>query len=119
MAKRIGGLIFFSVNGVRHSAKGSFTYNLGAPLREGVVGADEVHGYKETPQVPKIEGAITDGIDLDLEEFLGIKDATVTLELANGKTVTLFDAWNASSGDASTEEGEIEVKFEGTRATES
>ena len=48
-----------------------------------------------------------------------IKDATITLELANGKTVTLFDGWNASSGDASTEEGEIEVKFEGTRATES
>lgn len=119
MAQRIGGTIFFSVNGVRHQAKGSFTYNLGKPLREAVVGADEVHGYKETPQTPKIEGAITDSLDLDLESFLAIEDATVTLELANGKTITLFDAWNASSGDASTEEGEIEAKFEGKRATES
>jgi plastocyanin domain-containing protein len=119
MAKRIGGTIYFSVNGIRYQAKGSFTYNLGRPMREGVVGVDEVHGYTEKPQVPKIEGSITDGLDLDLESFLAVTDATVTLELANGKTVTLFDAWNASSGDVSTEEGEIEAKFEGIRATES
>ena len=49
------------VNGVPSATRrGTFTYHLGIPKREAVIGPDRVHGYKEMPQVAYIEGAITE-----------------------------------------------------------
>jgi hypothetical protein len=118
MSQRRGGLISFSVNGVLYDAKGSFSYNLGRPAREAVVGSDAVHGYIERPQVPYIEGEITDRSTLDLAALVGTTDATVTLELANGKVIVLRDAWYAGEGTGNSEEGNIPVRFEGMGAEE-
>lgn len=115
---RRGGIIQFQVNGVLYDAKGNFTYNLGRGKREGIVGADAVHGYKETPQVAFIEGEVTDRGTLDLNALVSMTGATVTLTLANGKVVTLGDAWYAGDGTGNTEEGNIAVRFEGTNAEE-
>ncbi|SDI55384.1 phage tail tube protein [Pseudomonas abietaniphila] len=115
---RIGGIIALKVNGDIYFAKGNFTYNLGKPKREGVVGADTVHGYKETPQVPFIEGEITDRQELSLEDLVTLDDATITLELSNGKVITLSEAWFAGEGTGNTEEGNIACRFEGMSAEE-
>jgi hypothetical protein len=115
---RIGGIIALKVNGDIYFAKGNFTYNIGKPKREGVVGADVVHGYKETPQVPFIEGEITDRNELSLEDLVTLDDATITLELSNGKVITLSEAWYASEGTGNTEEGNIACRFEGMSAEE-
>lgn len=116
---KIGGLIFLKLNGQLMKAKGQFTYNLGIPKRESVMDAGGgVAGFKESPQVPFIEGAVTDYDELDLAELVKTKDATVTLDLANGKTVVLRSAWFASEGSVTTEEGEIAVRFEGLSAEE-
>ncbi len=116
--QRRGGLIQFNVNGVLHDAKGSFTYNLGRPVREAILGADAVHGYMEKPQVAFIEGEVTDRGGLDLNALVTLKDATVTLELANGKVIALRDAWYAGEGTGNTDEGNIAVRFEGISAEE-
>lgn len=116
--RRIGGIIEFKANGEQYSAKGSFTYNLGKNKREGVVGSDSVHGYKEMPQIPYIEGVITDNQDLDLAAFLALEDATITLSLANSKIIVMREAWNASEGNVTTEEGEIEFRMEAMRGEE-
>lgn len=115
---RIGGIIFIKVDGQQYKAKGNWTYNLGEPKREGIAGSDSVHGYKETPQVPFIEGTITDDPDISTAALLRIKGATCTLELANEKVIVLRDAWFAGDGNGSTEEGEIEARFEGLGADE-
>ena len=116
---RVGGIIFIKRDGIQLQAKGEFTYNLGVPKREAVVGSDEVHGFSEKPQVPMIEGAITDSSDLDLKkDVLEVRDALVTLDLANGKTVVLRDAFYAADGNVKTDEGEVEFKFEGREAEE-
>ncbi|MNG08647.1 Phage tail tube protein [compost metagenome] len=83
-----------------------------------MVGADRVHGFKETPQIPFIEGEITDRKELSLESLQATVDATVTLELANGKVIVLREAWYASEGTGNTEEGNIECRFEGMSAEE-
>jgi predicted heme/steroid binding protein len=113
MSQRRGGIISLQLNGEVYDAKGSFSYNLGRPLREAIMGADGPHGFKETPQVGFIEGAITDRAGMDLDKLLTFKDGTVTLELANGKVVLLSDAYYAGEGTGTTEEGEIPVRFEG------
>ncbi|MGB0683406.1 MAG: phage tail tube protein [Magnetovibrionaceae bacterium] len=115
---RVAGEISFKVDGTREYAKGSFTYNLGGFKRDPVVGSDEVHGFKETPKVPFIEGEITDRGDLDLKTFQHLTDVTVTLELVNGKTIILRDAWYAHDGDVTTEEAVVPVRFEGRTAEE-
>lgn len=118
MARRVGGVMFLAVDGQRWDAKGNFTYNLGRVKREAVVGNDQVHGYKEMPQAPWIEGEITDRGSIPLDELLGVTDATVTIELANGKVIVLRDAWYAADGTGNTEEGNVEVRFEGLTADE-
>lgn len=116
--KRIGGIIEVKVNGDLYSAKGNFTYNLGLPKREMVIGADSVHGFKEIPQESFIEGAITDNADLSLAKLVQLKDATAILTLANGKVVVLREACYSGDGNVTTEEGEINFKLSGSSADE-
>ncbi len=117
--QRRAGLIQVQTNGEIQDAKGSFSYNLGAPKRDAIVGSDAVHGYKETPQIAFIEGAITDRQTLDLRAMVTAINATVTLTLGNNKVIVLRDAWFAGEGTASSEEeAEIPVRWEGANAEE-
>lgn len=109
---RVGGIIFVKVDGEQLQAKGEFTWNLGEPKREGVVGQDSVHGYKEEPQIPFVEGSITDNSELNMQRLVLVKDATVTLDLANGKTIVWRKAFYAAEGNTTTGEGEHEIRFE-------
>lgn len=120
MSMRKGGIIELQIDGAIYQAKGAFTYGLGKAVREAIVGHDEVHGYKETPVAPFIEGEITDSSDLSLDGLAAVTDSTVTLRLANGKVIALRNAWctNPDGLGASTEEGNISVRFEGLRAEE-
>ncbi len=111
--QRRGGIIQLQINGEIFRAKGSFTYNLGSPMRESIVGADVMHGFKETPQPGFIEGEITDGSDVTLQTLVTTEDATVTLDLPNGKMFVLHEAYFAADGTANTDEGNIAVRFEG------
>ena len=118
MAQRKGGIIQFKVGGVMQDAKGEFTYNLGKNKREALMGSDKVHGFKETPQAAFIEGEITDRGTLDLGGLVDMTDVTVTLALANGKIISLPNAWYAGDGTGHTDEGNIAVRFESDSAEE-
>lgn len=115
---RVGGIIYVKIDGGLIRAKGDFTYNIGEPKRTSVIGADSVHGFTEEIQAGMIEGAVTDSGDFSLQNLLRTCDATITLELNNGKTIMLREAWFAGEGNVNTKEGEIEVKFEGIDAEE-
>jgi len=112
------GLLSVKVNGEILDAVGNFDYSLGTPKREAIVGADRVHGFKETPQVPYVEGEITDRASLDLRNLFNTQDATITLALRSGKTVLLREAWYAGDAKASSETGAVAVRFEGLSCEE-
>lgn len=117
--QRRAGIIQLQVDGEILDAKGNFTYNIGRPKREAIIGSDgTVHGYKEIVQVAFIEGEITDRGDLDVEAMISMTDGTVTLALANGKTVVLRSAWYAGEGTGNTEEANIPVRWEGLNGEE-
>ncbi len=118
MSQRRGGIIELQVDGQVFDAKGNFTYNLGLAKREAIIGTDNVHGFKETPQVAFIEGEITDRGTMDLAALVGTENATVTLTLANGKVIVLREAWFAGEGTGNTEEANVAVRFEGKGAEE-
>lgn len=112
MANRKVGKIYFKVDGVQYAAKGAFSYNLGRDRNEASKGADGHLITKVTPQPAFCEGAITDGSGFDLAAFLALEDATVTLELQNGKTIVFNNAINTSEGTVGTEEGEMAIRFD-------
>ena len=111
--KRRAGTITFKVDGAQLDAKGNFTYNLGYEKREALIGADRIHGYKATQQVPFIEGELTDSKSMSLKTLVNAENVTVTLELANGKTVVGAGMWYAGEGTGNTEEANIGIRFEG------
>jgi len=114
MATLVGGTLTVRVNGKQLKAKGAFTFNAGHDKREMVVGHDGVHGPKTVPQIPRIEGNVTlDTTNFPLAELAAVANATVTIELADGKVFTLREAWQTSELDVSTEEGEVGVEFQG------
>lgn len=110
--ERIGGIINVQIDGVNYRAKGEWSYGLGVPKKEAVVGTDGVHGFKETPQVAYIEGEVTDSRDLDHIALASIANATVTLQHGNGKVIVIREAWQAGDAIGHTEEGNIDVRFE-------
>lgn len=116
MSNRVAGTVFVKVDGVQISVKASVTVNAGLGKREAIIGHDGVHGYKELPQVPFIEGEQTDQKNLDLKKYLQIDGATVTVQFGNGKTFVLRQAWNASEGSVSSEEASLPFRFEGKDA---
>lgn len=117
-SQRRAGIIQLAINGELHEAKGNFTYNFGAPKREAIIGADKVHGFKETPTVPKIVGEITDRGTLDVAGLVNLEDATITLSLANGKVFVLRQAWYAGDGDVQTDEANIQLELHGVSGEE-
>jgi hypothetical protein len=116
---RRAGILSVKLDGSVLDVKGNWTYNFGQPKRDAIVGHDTVHGYKELPQVPYVEGTITDRNSLDMvNDILNVTDATLVLELANGKTGVWRNAWYAGEGDITTEEAEVAVRFEAMSAEE-
>ena len=111
MSQRRGGIIQVQVDGVIQDAKGEFEYDLGHPQRSPIEGVDGIHGFTEKPKVSYIKGTITDRQTLNLASLVDTEDATVTLVLANGKTIVLREAWFQAQGTGKTNEGEIEVEF--------
>lgn len=119
MGKRVGGKIFVKADGKQFDAKGQWEYNLGVDKRDPVIGSDGYHGHKAIPQEAYISGEITDNADLDLKnDVLNLENATITLELYNGKVIVLRNADYTGSGTVQTEEGNVEVRFTGASASE-
>lgn len=118
MTQRRAGTISLQVNGEIYDAKGSFEYGLGGEKRTTIVGSDKVHGFSAVPVAAFIKGEITDRLELDVAALKALDNVTVTLNLANGKTIMLRNAWYAGDGNGNTEEGNIEFNFEGESAEE-
>lgn len=114
------GTIHLKIDGDEQNVIGEFKFGLGKPTREGQVGHNGVHGYKEIPTIPFIEGEIRDSKNMSLDKLSQITDATITLELVNGKIYSFKNAWHCNTDGLGigTEEGVIAVRFEAMSAEE-
>lgn len=120
MPGRRAGIVQFKIDGEIYDVKGTISYGLGKPVRETIVGHDGVHGYKELPSVPFCEMELTDSGELDLSALADKTNSTITIALANGKTIVLRNAFSANPDGltVSTEEGVITARFEAESADE-
>ncbi|MBC8726707.1 phage tail protein, partial [Paraburkholderia sp. 31.1] len=81
--------------------------------RESLVGQDRVHGYAEKPRAPFISATLRDAGTLTVKDFNAMTNVTVTLELANGKTVVGRNMWSTEAQEVRTPEATFEIRFEG------
>lgn len=113
MAK-LGGICTLDINSLVVPLKGEVSVVLGVPMKESIVGVDgSIHGYKEETRVSSIEGTISLKADVDWEAIQNTKNANVVLRMPNGRTFLLSNAHFAGEGGMTTEESEMEVRFEG------
>lgn len=112
MSQRIAGMLQVQINGTVQDATGNFTYNLGFPKRTPVPSTTGFPGFKEEPSVAFIEGNLIDRGTVDLKALVTLRNATVTLKLGNGKTISLDGAYYAGDGNATTDEAQMAVRFE-------
>lgn len=111
---RRSGLSSLTINGEVYNHSGTVSYNLGEPLRRAQLDeSGATVGYFEEPQENFIETQIIDADTLDLEALVNLTDATVTIQLANGKVLTQRSAWYSGDGNAESREGKITFRSTG------
>lgn len=110
---RVAGIANISVDGVTYLLSGELTYSPADVERKSLIGQDQVHGYSEMPRAPFISGTLRDSNGLTVKDFNTMSDATIHLELANGKNVTGRNMWTVDAQEVKTQEGTFEVRFEG------
>ncbi len=118
MAQRIAGIAFLKVDGNLYPLKGSFTVSPSSVERSGIAGQDYIHGYSELPRLPAISGDVSLVPELSMDDVEQITNATITAELANGKTYVLREAWCTAALELQTREGQTRVTFQGVSCDE-
>jgi len=118
MGKRIAGVAYLKVDGASYTLSGSLDVQPMDVKREGKVGLGGVAGYSEMPIMPYIEGEVFLDPELSLLALKTVADATVTAELANGKTYVLRNAWWAGDVVAKAADGTTSIRFEGIACEE-
>ena len=118
MIQAVGGVAAIRVDGKLIRVKGSFNIHLGAEKRTAITGSvtQGVLGYKVEAGIPALDGKVVIGGGTNPQELVNIKDATITVELVTGDVFNLYEAWYAGDGQVETENGELAVRFEGTKS---
>ncbi|NNM70171.1 MAG: phage tail protein [Gallionella sp.] len=115
---RLAGIAYISVDGVSYMLSADATYKVSRVERESLTGQDRVHGYSEKPIPGMISATLRDAGGLSVAAFNAMTNNTVTLELANGKTVVGRNMWTVESQEVKTAEATFEVKWEGPSVEE-
>lgn len=110
---RLAGIATVTVDGQNYMLSGDLTYQVSTVKRETLVGQDRVHGYSETPSAGFISGTFRDAGNLTVADFNAMSNATVVVELANGKTIVGRNMWTVETQEVKTAEGTFEVRWEG------
>ncbi|CAM5771995.1 hypothetical protein LMIY3S_03695 [Labrys miyagiensis] len=118
MGQRFAGIAYVKVDAKQFPLRGNMTVMPSATVRSGIAGQDYVHGYSEMPVVPYVEGDFSLTTDWAIGDIKGITDATVTVELANGRVYVLRNAWQAGDLPLESADGKVRLRFEGLSCLE-
>jgi hypothetical protein len=93
-------------------------YSPSSVRRETLMGMDGYHGIKETPVAGSISFSGRDSGDLVVAHFNSMRNVTVVLQLANGKTVVGRNMACVDAQEVDSTEATFDLKFEGPSVTE-
>lgn len=109
----IAGVAYLTADGVNYQVEGELKYDVGSVTRESKTGQDTVHGFSEMPKAPYISASIRDSGGLSLAAFNAMRNVTLVLELANGKTVIGRNMWTVEAQEVDTVEAKFTCRWEG------
>lgn len=112
MGQPVGGTVFLSVDGTTYKLGESVSYSTATTVKESKVGLSGPAGYTEKPRTPHVECEVYTMPDLDLKDFEAITDATLTLELKNGRLWVYSGVRYVGETDWDAAEGTGTVRFE-------
>ena len=116
--RRLAGTAYLFVDGTSYMLAGDFMYSPTKVERETLIGMDAVHGYSEKPAVAYVSGKIRDSGGLKVSSINAMSDVTVTVELANGKTIIARNAWTIEPPVVNTVDGTFDVRWDALSVTE-
>lgn len=115
----LAGIATIAIDGVSYSISGEAAYKLSGNDRTTLEGQDGIHGYSEKPSAGKISFKGRDSGAMSIDVLNRSTNATVTLSLANGKTIIGRNMWRVGPPvEVNTEDATFAVEFEGTDVAE-
>jgi len=118
MANVLAGTAQITVDGNSYMLEGAAKYSPSTVRRETLMGMDGYHGVKETPVPGSISFTVRDAGDLVISDFNGMRNVTVVLQLANGKTVVGRNMACVEAQEIDSTEATGDLKFEGPLVSE-
>lgn len=112
---QFAGRVFISVNGSRLRSKSGAKLNIGGVERSPVETDQGTVGFTEKTKTPTVECTIVMGKDTDLSALAATVDSTVVFETDIGNSYVLKDAFLTDSPEFTGGDGEVSLKFAGTR----
>lgn len=117
---RLAGIANMTIDGQVFAVAGTAKWSPSGVTRETLKGQDGIHGYKEMPTEGKMSATLRDSGGLSVAGLNAVTNSTIVFGLANGKTVIGRNMWWAGDpAEVDTQEGTLEVRFEGPSVTES
>lgn len=116
--KPIGGTAYLKINGDQKTLAGSWSVSPTTTVKTGVTGLSGIAGYTDAARIPYMEGSLIDTGNLSIKELESLTDATITLELVNGKTYVGREMYLAGEPSHDASNGEVSVRFEGKDVSE-
>lgn len=114
----LAGTTTATIDGQPYDVVSDAAYMVSTVKRETLAGQSRVEGYSEMPQAGYISFTIRDNGGMTVRAFNQMTNSTVTLQLANGKTVFGAGMWNTEASEVKTQEATFTLKFEGDDVTE-
>jgi hypothetical protein len=114
----IAGTAQLAVDGITYQLEGGAKYSPTKVKRDALTGQDGFHGWKEMPVTGKISMSIRDAGSLTVANFNAMRNVTITLTLANGKTVIGRNMGTTDAQEVDTVDAKFDVTFEGPEVVE-
>ena len=114
----LAGVAQVTVDGTTYQLEGGLKWSPSTVKRESMMGMDGFHGWKETPIPGSISMSLRDSGGLAVGDFTRIRNATIVLQLANGKTVVGRNMGTVDVIEVDSEEAKFDLKFEGPQVSE-
>ena len=115
MGKRVAGTTYIKVNGRQLEVAGGCEAPITQKVKEVIMGVNGPAGTKETARKPGLKLSAIFRDDFPMDEVADGDDMTVTAEWPNGKAYTLSGAILAGEPSAKSDDGTVDLEFEGMR----
>lgn len=117
MAQRIGGTVFFKINGAQYSVRGKAEIYPFTTKKTAVIG-DVAQGFTETALAPGFKIDITDLGNVSVQQLQSLSAGTMTFEANSGKSWILINAWCEGEITVNQDEGSYTAEFRGLAMNE-